>query len=387
MSDDSKRIAGLDAIRAIAILSVVFSHSFGILMPLDKLPVIGRSVDVITDHLVPFGILGVELFFVLSGFLIGNILVKAFMDSGDFSFAEVRRFWVRRWFRTLPNYWLILTISILLYWLMGLQEPNSEQLLLYFFSQNLVHPPRVFFFNEAWSLSIEEWFYLTFPIVIFFAARIFGSADKKKLLLNAIIGYLLVFVLIRLFNAFHPINDGQDTGIRKIVLFRLDAVIYGVLIAWLNTFAKAWASRLKNILLAISLSGAGILFYLLLRRDIHITDSPVSGIRFASDAFLYCLLPLFFSFCLPNAANVKTIGRRYLSRSITFISKISYSMYLIHYTLIFLPFFYPRHPASPLPAVGLYLLYWIVVIGVSWLIYKFFEQPILKYRDRVAPGK
>ena len=79
--EKSNRIFGLDVIRSISIFLVLLSHTFAI-------------------QIFEFGILGVEIFFVLSGFLIGQILIRNF-DSG-ISLSKITDFWKRRWFRTLP---------------------------------------------------------------------------------------------------------------------------------------------------------------------------------------------------------------------------------------------------------------------------------------------
>jgi peptidoglycan/LPS O-acetylase OafA/YrhL len=74
---DTKRIFGLDLIRAIAVLSVVFAHSASLLSPFYRLPYVGWFLE----NCSALGLLGVELFFVLSGFLIGSILIREYMRS------------------------------------------------------------------------------------------------------------------------------------------------------------------------------------------------------------------------------------------------------------------------------------------------------------------
>ena len=91
--DYRKRIFGLDVMRAVAILLVVFSH---------VLWIVPDAKGIIPDLLSLAGVIGVEIFFVLSGFLIGRIVIKMFLQE-DFNFRKVMYFWIRRWFRTLPN--------------------------------------------------------------------------------------------------------------------------------------------------------------------------------------------------------------------------------------------------------------------------------------------
>ncbi len=388
MANKSERIAGLDLVRAIAVLSVVGAHSFTILSPLFTLPYIGRALSFMGDHIRPFAGLGVELFFALSGFLIGNILIRIFVQADDFSFTHVKQFWIRRWFRTLPNYWLLLIVNLILYAILHLQPVVLKQVLYFFFLQNLIHPVPLDFFIESWSLSVEEWFYLTLPIAIYISSRFFTIKNKGRFLLKVFIGYLIVFLIIRCINAPNPINGpDQDEGIRKVVLFRLDAVMYGVLLAWLNTFKSEALYRFRKRLLAISIVGSAVLYFLVSKRSLQISNSDIPAVRFASNAFLFVLQPMFLALCLPYANSIKTFASLLFQRAASFISRISYSLYLVHYSLIFLPFFFPLRLTSPWAAIGMYLLYWMIVIGLSSAIYKYFEYPIMNRRDKVKTGK
>jgi peptidoglycan/LPS O-acetylase OafA/YrhL len=371
--------------RAIAILTVVLCHSSVFLQPLGALPYVGKPISICLSFMTPMALLGVELFFVLSGFLIGNILIRTFMNTHEFSFPSLRNFWVRRWLRTLPNYWLILTIDILLYRYLKLTTLDSGKLLFYPFLQNLLYPGPQFFFGESWSLSIEEWFYLTLPIVMYIGRSLFPDSDKRKFLLRVFWGYLLFFVLVRLVNAFQPISGPDiDAGIRKVVIFRLDAVMYGVLFAYFNYFRPVDMDRVKKGLLWMSIAGAAFILYLVIDPRISIYTPTDPAIHFLSAAFLYLFIPLFFSFCLPYANSVKEIRSKRVSSVVQHISKISYSMYLVHFSLVFLPFFYLHQPKSIGITVAMYVLYWVIVIGLSSLLYRFFELPVMNLRERFS---
>ena len=101
-----KRYPGLDLARSIAIALVVFSHSLWI----------STHYPPVISWLMQFsGTIGVEIFFVISGFLIGRILYKL-IHKEDYSLATILSFLKRRWFRTLPNYYLILIVNIIIWW-------------------------------------------------------------------------------------------------------------------------------------------------------------------------------------------------------------------------------------------------------------------------------
>lgn len=369
--------------RAIAILAVVFTHSLDFLLRLQNVPYIGKAISFAVDHVHTLGAFGVELFFVLSGFLIGGILIRTFVGADTFTFSAVKNFWIRRWFRTLPNYWLVLTITIIVYKVKAL-DCGYSAVLDYFFLQNVWHYFQPIFYVESWSLSVEEWFYLTLPLALYVTARIARPTDKQRFLLRVFMGYLLVFIIIRFINAFQPINGpDQEVSVKKVVLFRLDAVMYGVLFAYLNYYKSEVLYRIRKPLVVISIGGVAFLYFLISKRDLHFTGSPNAAVRFVSDAFLYLFLPLFFSLCLPFANSLRSISSKALSRGIQHISKISYSMYLINYALVYVPFFYPMKIAV-VWVIPVYLLYWITVIGLSSLLYKYFEYPVMQLRERFS---
>jgi peptidoglycan/LPS O-acetylase OafA/YrhL len=370
---ETKRVFGLDLIRAIAVLSVVFAHSASLLSPFYSLPYVGWFLE----NCSALGLLGVELFFVLSGFLIGSILIREYMRSTVYNVQSIKTFWIKRWSRTLPNYYFILGLNILLF------SRTAFDWHFLFFTQNLSTPHPVFF-PEAWSLAVEEWFYLTLPLVLLLMTRLLKGVAKQRILKTTCLVYLAIFTTIRIINAYHPsFGDlGQDAGIRKIIVFRLDAIIYGVIIAYFNYFHAALLkqSKVKNTLFFIGISSTFVLVVLSYwgydPRLNYYNNSPI--FRFLSDAFLYSLLPMSLSFVLPFALfmNAPPVYLSRLNKAITHISLISYSMYLIHYSLV-LAFFQKLHTSSMGSAFALYCAYWCITISVSTVIYYFYEKPTI----------
>ena len=156
MQKPFSRLLGLDFLRAIAISLVLISHCTFLLFP--------DTTTQFIDLIRIMGAIGVDLFFVLSGYLIGGILIK-FWDEDIPKWTTLFKFWKRRWLRTLPNYFLILILNVLIAFIIGLSLPKSV-LLYTLFLQNFVvdHPD---FFTEAWSLSVEEFAYLLLPFILF----------------------------------------------------------------------------------------------------------------------------------------------------------------------------------------------------------------------------
>ena len=144
-----QRQAGLDIFRSIAILVVVLGHG---------LPLLQAANTAFPYIPLPDG---VEMFFVLSGFLIGQILLRVPV----FDTTNLLHFWSRRWLRTLPAYYVILILNIVLS-KVHLIGSSADAITWHFwvFTQNLAWHFQGFFW-ESWSLAVEEWFYLLFPLI------------------------------------------------------------------------------------------------------------------------------------------------------------------------------------------------------------------------------
>ena len=138
MEHKVSRLFGLDLIRAIAISLVVLSHCTFLLCP-------GKTA-MFLDVVRLFGAVGVDLFFVLSGYLIGGLLLKQ-IASRNTNFKDLFTFWKRRWLRTLPNYALVLILNSLLLLVLGKEIVNNVYLYVPFLQNfSTQHPD---FFTEA----------------------------------------------------------------------------------------------------------------------------------------------------------------------------------------------------------------------------------------------
>ena len=179
-NQNQPRIFGLDLMRAMAILMVLFGHCVWI-FPL--------SYGLFHQLMVLCGFLGVETFFVLSGFLIGKILYKLYLRS-DFSIERVFFFLKRRWFRTLPNYFLILLVNICIAFVIGNDISYSWK--YFFFAQNICTPMKAFF-TESWSLSVEEFAYVVLPMTLFLIGLIHKPKNKSRFFLVMVIVLIVIF--------------------------------------------------------------------------------------------------------------------------------------------------------------------------------------------------
>ncbi len=246
---ESNRIFGLDILRASAVLLVLVSHGK---IYLDD--ILGSS----SKYLSFGGFLGVELFFVLSGFLIGGILIKIIDKKGkEITMKDISSFWIRRWFRTLPNYYLVLFINVFIVsFTAGYFIFDIKYL---FFLQNFVTPIQGDMnYGQSWSLTIEEWFYLSTPLILFTSIKLF-KFNVKKTILFAILSVIFIYPLLKyayfLF-AELILNKGDNITFqfyRSVAILRLDTLLYGVLISYINFYYKEFLLRRSKIFFSLGL--------------------------------------------------------------------------------------------------------------------------------------
>ena len=367
----SDRIFGLDCLRALAIGLVILSHCTFLLFP--------KNVTVVLSIFRLMGAIGVDLFFVLSGYLIGGILLKM-MNSDDLNWSKLLRFWKRRWFRTLPNYFLILCVNIVLAFLIGLKLPK-ETFLYGLFLQNFAweHPN---FFTEAWSLSIEEFAYLLLPLLLFLTSILKKKNSEKLFFLTSLATIVLLTIpkIYYYFNADAISYSDWSLSFRKVVVYRMDSIYYGFLAVYTITYYKNLVQKHKNILFL-----SGVFMFLLLHSLIFIFKIlPETHLWFYS--FLY-LQVVCISLLLLFPLFLDLKGKGKYKKAIEFVSTRSYAMYLINYSflLLNLQLFIDVEALEMLVKVCLVLLFLSTTIFVSNLIYVYFEKPILRFRDQKIP--
>ena len=359
MLQHSNRIFGLDLLRAFAIMFVVVMHGSILLSGY----VYGYRINYLLLD-------GVTLFFVLSGFLIGRILLKT-MEKETFGTRALVEFWVRRWMRTLPLYFLVLVFLIVAWKIQG--KPFKTDIVPYFFfAQNIV-TPHANFFGEAWSLTVEEWFYLSIPLLIF-AATHFTKIDRKKIIVSAIISVIIVVTLGRIFHAGTIDIQHWDGGMRKLVVTRLDSMMFGVAGAYLSLYkCSQWTRNAK--------------FFLMIGVALLLIDKALSTNITYLNYLCLSVEPIAALMLLPFLSNWKR-KQDICSKFITHISINAYALYLLHLGVIIQIVFpvYKKYCSDctkePILDFGLYL---VVTFIVSHLLCKYFELPLTNLRERFAP--
>jgi peptidoglycan/LPS O-acetylase OafA/YrhL len=371
LGTERDRVFGLDIVRAVAILLVLFSHSRGYLKP-----VIGEAAELFSFG----GYLGVELFFVLSGFLIGGILIKILdHDGGRVTFKNVKDFWVRRWFRTLPNYFLVLLVNIIA--LSIISQHIVINYKYFFFLQNLLTPiSDNLNYGQSWSLTIEEWFYLLTPIILYLLIRI-NKIERKKAILWGIL-IIIIFIPILKIGYYYTVDFFLHKAekitfvfYRSVVILRLDSLLYGVLIAYFNFYYKDWITKQAKVLFGIGLFALlGIVFYCI---RVVVNDNSHTSLTF-NILFTSCG-SLGLSLLLPFFNKIRSVRPSIVTRFIVVTSVISYSLYLIHFSFIS-----PVVNYLKIGGIYKYLLFWLLCYLISSINFVLFENRMTKLREKIT---
>lgn len=357
---ENNRIFGLDLLRCLAIIFVFLTHNEP-LLPKEYARII---------QLFYFD--GVSVFFVLSGFLIGFIFIKIFEKHGS-NLKQLKNFWIRRWFRTLPTYYLYVFIISILSKVLIKGFSLKITLPYFIFSQNLFkNTPG--FFGESWSLTIEEWFYLVIPFLVVFSTQLLKIPIKKTLIF--IIVFFMVFSPVIRYTMYE--KNLLPPGFYQILIYRTDSIMYGVLGAYIAYYYQAWWNKFQKPIFYM-----GILLFIIWK---IISDFYSSSFFYANFSF-----PL-FSFAtlcvIPLLSNFKIKNYKLLHKIITYVSLISYSLYLVHYSLVkkliidivLLP------EIAELNVVLIYFIknsvYWVASFAIAFFSYKYFEIPTTKLRNK-----
>ena len=351
---------GLDVLRAIAVMCVVVAHFTPLVF------VEWSSNRDIFRWLVYLGAVGVDIFFALSGYLIGGILLRTLTRMNDFT--VVSRFWMRRWLRTLPAAY----VSALMLWVVA-PPLNVRDYLASIFFVGTINPYNIS--SEIpfwWSLGAEEVFYVLFPLIIYFFIKKFPQYRAFALAITLIVVVSIVnrLVIPQLIDPFYW------KSIDFLIYARLDSMIWGVLIVWIRIARPSWFARLAQYGYA---PGVALLW---------------AGVMLSLDRYRWPLVTVLLghmfitigaALLLPAIESLATLGWRMLDRVVAWIALISYSLYLYH---VMMAIFLERAftPATTWPMLGaLFCAYTALTFGAATLSYYFVEAPVLRWRNRVYP--
>jgi peptidoglycan/LPS O-acetylase OafA/YrhL len=375
------RFPALHGMRVIAILTVIAYHVtwiFGAEQGIELDP------DFFTQSLTIF--FGMDLFFVLSGFLIGSILLRSVATSGV---QHIGRFYLRRVFRTFPSYYLVLTFLVLAF---GLTAHQRQHLVWeYVYGTNFLPLDRgqtVMFWG--WSLALEEQFYLLVPF-LFLLLQLFRRVEVRLVVLTSLWLTALV-VRLAIYYGGEPWNDMDLYG---AVYFRthtrFDPLVAGILIAivhqrWGKDIAVWLKAPFHRALLALPALGC---FWFLLRSALTLPEHAQIIRMFLwgtmTSVMYFGIVPLAL---YTDGAIVRFLSAPFFRR----LATLGYGVYLVHIPIIdhlMVPAGKAAQAAHwsmlyvwPLALVSTFLLSVAVAYGLHVLV----EKPSLRLRDRIAGG-
>ena len=360
-------IKGLDGLRGIAIILVMLFH-----FELYDFGEIGLGV----------GWVGVQLFFVLSGFLITRILLA---DRAHTLSAYLKKFYWRRSLRIFPLYYAYLLVLSLAFLFLNFPPTLGEKapwLYSYTYNYTRLSPAwtHSIFFTHLWSLSVEEQFYLLWPLFIFFVR---GRALKLALL--TIIVFMPVFRgVLAAYLQQQTALDSRAVGeaVYWFTLSHFDAFATGGAVAVFRLGERIRRPGLLCTAGAVVVVLVGLVNLLVLPHAIPLELSslgyPIALLENGQHIWSYSLLNGFFAALIlwVSVASPKLLR----ASPLVAVGKVSYGMYVFHWGLLgaFNQVIGTRLNSSALS----FIVYFGVVYAVSWVSYRFFEQHFLKLKNR-----
>ncbi|WGD34093.1 acyltransferase [Olleya sp. YS] len=363
-----QRIFGLDVVRAVAILLILCSHSTILLCPESK----STTIKMVQF----FGTIGVDIFFVLSGFLIGTILIKHIIKQQT-SVKQFTQFWMRRWFRTLPNYYLVLLINIGLLYVFNTELP--KQLYKYFFFLQNFSQEQPDFFTESWSLSIEEFAYILGPIILMVLALVCKKLNKWSFLimtLIVIVGFTLNRFIYDVSFTVDNLDISWSKNLRKVVVYRIDSIYYGFLGAFISVYYTKFWIRYKWLSLIL-----GAIIFMITHFYIYKNQLEPNVYSSFFNIWYLALVSISILLTFPVLSNWRS--NHVLTKPIITISLWSYSIYLVNYSIVLLSMqrLIDISVLNLLNKILVLLLFWSITFSFSFVLFTYFEYPIIKFRD------
>ncbi|MFC4526844.1 acyltransferase [Dyella halodurans] len=360
------RLPGLDLLRAIAIVWVMIFHSY----------IVGGWGHF--GGVESYGWIGVDLFFVLSGYLIGSQLLQPMAANQAPSLVD---FYVRRAFRILPAY---LVVVALYFALPIVREAPGIQPLWQFltFTVNLlIDAQHNLAFSHVWSLCVEEHFYLLFPLLAWWLARR-PSAPRFIAVCVAVMGigmFMRGYVWLHELAPAGAAGDGAEAqrhfleGIYYPSWSRLDGLLAGVVLATIKAYRKPLWARLQaraNAMLLIGLAVTAVAIWLFRDRT-----------GFIATVLGYPLLACGLGFIVLAGSSAQGLLGRLRIPGAGWLALASYSLYLTHKAVFHLVrVALGQHLDGH--AFAVFLIYAVTVLLVGALLHYVVERPFLRWRDR-----
>ena len=361
---DRERRPGLDLLRALAIILVVIYHA-GIM----GFPMPGRVHR--------WGWIGVDLFFVLSGYLIGGQLLAPLARSQR---IDLGRFFARRALRIMPAYFVVLAIYFLLPSWREYPEMSQPFWKFLLSIQNIaLHGGTAF--SHAWSLAVEDQFYLALPFILLFVNR----WPRGAIIIPCVI--FVGGILLRAFLAHQHPAEVSGVAFRDYQAWiyyptwtRLDPLVLGVALAAIERFRPQWWRRLMDLAIWLWLPALGLIAFALWLGE-------GEYLELATVIWQFPLLAIGFVGLLVCAQSDRLPFRRVRIPGAAFIASLAYSAYLVQKLVIHGVGEFCRAHDVDLASTSALIGVEVCVYAVATILFFAVERPFLQLRHRIAPRK
>ena len=365
------RFHGLDTLRALAIMVVVLYH----LNLQGMVPAVIRPI-------ARMGWIGVDLFFVLSGFLIGSQLVKPYLTG---QLPSLRDFYIRRAYRILPAFSVVLALYFVLPpWREAPGPYAGWQYVTFTWNLLLLGYPEYRAFSHIWSLCVEEHFYLFFPLLLVFLMRKPSLWKTVSLLLCLVLGgiglraWLLHFLI-------KTADERQGLMMMNYIYYptysRLDGLIMGVGLALVRSFRIPWWSRIARHSGMLALGGVGTVLGGLWLCDFNYPDPELP----LSILFAFPALACGFGLLVASAVCETGLLRTRIPGA-SLLAALAFSLYLTHKSVA-----HATHHLLPVLTAEAgwqsFTIYVLTCLVMATLLYVGVERPFIAFRARQNPRR
>lgn len=349
----------LEGLRGIAVLLVLVSH-WVVMMYFPKF------------LFLDLGFWGVNIFFVLSGFLITEILLKSIYDV-ESKRSIIKRFYFRRLIRIFPIYYLVILL------LAFFEIENTESLLPWSLTYSInLFGKGSYIFMHIWSLCVEEQFYLFWPFLLLVV--------PPKRHLHLMLGLIFLSVVFRAVIAVSDLSN-KNQIIHSFPLACLDALVIGSLLAYIKIkHTKVFQTIAEYYFIAIAIALAFFLLAYWL---------PKHSVWHYSFGRLLTALTGLFLIAFGATDVTSRLGNLLENKMLRFLGRISYGVYLYHWVLFVLLVdafreyweqinFGPFEILKYQQYLGSFIFFMVLTIIVATLSYYVIEKPILKLKYKFA---
>lgn len=314
-----------------------------------------------------YGWVGVDIFFVLSGYLISSLLMEELKNTGT---INLRKFWLRRMLRLWPSWLVTLGFSILMVWFISRHNPELRSELLDKWWHYLFHLGNYSqaiagklhnFFSIFWSLSVEEHFYLFWPLILLLFRH-------KNWLLTSMI---LLLTVAWGFRYWH-LTKGDLVLAKLATHSRIDSIIWGCLL----TFVIPRMGRLKPMVEVVITLIMLTLFYL----GLHYFDNNAEWILLDSLSFTVISLATCLLIIIALKGNRSGMRAVLSLQPLARLGVLSYGVYLIHLHVNYSIFALLKQWSVIQDQNLIMLINLIIPFVVAYIMFRFIDQHFAKYR-------